>query len=275
MHGIAPDEVHFHEVGALDSIADVVGRAAALHDLRVDTAERRSGRPRRRNRPDGPRRPARSRCRPWSSWPRGWRVQRRRPGRADHPDRHGAGRHAGRALRGPAGAPVRGRRGRAPAPATRPGGPTSPGWCSATQAGRPADPTSATLLLETNVDDLDPRLWPDVLQRLLRAGADDAWLVPILGKKGRPGHVLSVLSAPDRADVLRAEMLARHQQHRGAGDDVPQVRPAPGLVRRRRRRADGGGQGRLPRRRDRPGQPGVRLGRRRPPPRSAGPSTTC
>jgi len=73
---------------------------------------------------------------------------------------------------------------------------------------RSADPTSATLLLETNVDDLDPRLWPDVLQRLLRAGADDAWLVPIVGKKGRPGHVLSVLGSPDRADVLRSEMLA-------------------------------------------------------------------
>jgi pyridinium-3,5-bisthiocarboxylic acid mononucleotide nickel chelatase len=71
-----------------------------------------------------------------------------------------------------------------------------------------SDPTNGTLLLEANVDDLDPRLWPDVLQRLLRAGADDVWLVPILGKKGRPGHVLTVLGAPDRAAALRSEMLA-------------------------------------------------------------------
>ena len=62
-------------------------------------------------------------------------------------------------------------------------------------------PTSPALLLEANVDDLDPRLWPDVLSRLLLAGADDAWLVPITMKKGRPAHILTVLCDSRRADA--------------------------------------------------------------------------
>ena len=65
------------------------------------------------------------------------------------------------------------------------------------------------VLLETNVDDLDPRLWPGVLQHLLAAGAADAWLVPIVMKKGRPAHTLAALSRPELAPALREVMLTR------------------------------------------------------------------
>ncbi|MCW2601348.1 MAG: uncharacterized protein JWM02_3177 [Frankiales bacterium] len=70
--------------------------------------------------------------------------------------------------------------------------------------GEPLQDKRSALLLETNVDDLDPRVWPHVLAQLLDAGASDAWLTPILMKKGRPAHTLSVLCEQARAPVLRA-----------------------------------------------------------------------
>lgn len=74
--------------------------------------------------------------------------------------------------------------------------------------GAPVGPLGDTgvdvaLVTSTNVDDMDPRLWPRVLARLLEVGASDAWLAPILMKKGRPAHTLHVLSEPDRAEAVR------------------------------------------------------------------------
>jgi pyridinium-3,5-bisthiocarboxylic acid mononucleotide nickel chelatase len=74
---------------------------------------------------------------------------------------------------------------------------------------RPAHQDDPVIMsvLETNVDDMDPRVWPTVLASLLDAGAADAWLVPIVMKKGRPAHTLAVLAPVHRRDVLRRLMF--------------------------------------------------------------------
>ncbi|MGA2090275.1 MAG: LarC family nickel insertion protein [Endomicrobiales bacterium] len=56
-----------------------------------------------------------------------------------------------------------------------------------------SSPTDTVVLLETNIDDMDPRIYPYVVELLMAAGARDAWLTQVLMKKGRPGIVLSVL----------------------------------------------------------------------------------
>ncbi|GAA1663687.1 hypothetical protein GCM10009830_06420 [Glycomyces endophyticus] len=72
----------------------------------------------------------------------------------------------------------------------------------ARQEGRP-------VVIETNVDDLDPRLWPAALAALLEAGASDAWLTPILMKKGRPAHTVHVLCRAEMVGAVRSA-LVRH-----------------------------------------------------------------
>jgi uncharacterized protein (TIGR00299 family) protein len=69
---------------------------------------------------------------------------------------------------------------------------------------RTADPaTTGEVVLATNVDDLNPEMYEYVLERLLAAGAQDAWLVPIVMKKSRPAVTVSVLCAAASEPALR------------------------------------------------------------------------
>jgi uncharacterized protein (TIGR00299 family) protein len=63
------------------------------------------------------------------------------------------------------------------------------------------------VVLETNLDDLLPELVPDAVERCFAAGALDVWTAPVTMKKGRPGLVLSALARPAVQDAVARAML--------------------------------------------------------------------
>lgn len=63
------------------------------------------------------------------------------------------------------------------------------------------------VLLETNVDDVSPETVAYVVDRALAAGADDVWATPIVMKKGRPAQQLSVLCRPELAERMRTLLV--------------------------------------------------------------------
>jgi pyridinium-3,5-bisthiocarboxylic acid mononucleotide nickel chelatase len=70
-----------------------------------------------------------------------------------------------------------------------------------------ASPAQSAVVIEANVDDLDPRLWPEVIAQLLGAGAADAWLVPVHMKKGRPAVQVAALCDPAQLTAVRDAMF--------------------------------------------------------------------
>jgi hypothetical protein len=210
VHQIAVEAVHFHEVGALDAIADVVGVVAGFAHLA----------------------PERVYCRAW-------------------PMSHGTVRCAHGVLPVPAPAVMRLLEGLPSEPLDVSGETLTPTAAALLRVlvtdwrAPPAHTTSAhgygagtkdfpranvlrlsvgdvqahapidTLtLLECNLDDINPEWLPPLLERLLAEGARDAWLTPIIMKKGRPAHTLSILCDPDREAALRGVTL-RHSSTLG------------------------------------------------------------
>ena len=58
------------------------------------------------------------------------------------------------------------------------------------------------LCVETNIDDMNPQAYPYVIELLLGAGAHDAYMVPIIMKKGRPGILLSAMVARTHLEAV-------------------------------------------------------------------------
>jgi len=87
----------------------------------------------------------------------------------------------------------------------------STGWPTSAPAS-PAqmwdvDNADTVTVLEANLDDMNPQLFSYVQQKLLSAGALDAFGVPVQMKKGRPGIVFTVLAAPHNAETLARILL--------------------------------------------------------------------
>ncbi len=75
--------------------------------------------------------------------------------------------------------------------------------------GQAADSGPDTVvLLETNIDDMNPELYEHVAARRFALGALDVWTTPIGMKRGRPAVQLSVLAPPDRAEALLDTIFA-------------------------------------------------------------------
>jgi len=71
------------------------------------------------------------------------------------------------------------------------------------------DDTIATeaLLIQCNIDDMDPRVLPVVIEQLLSAGAVDAYTTAIVMKKGRPGHLITALAPQAAVDPVVTVLL--------------------------------------------------------------------
>jgi pyridinium-3,5-bisthiocarboxylic acid mononucleotide nickel chelatase len=64
------------------------------------------------------------------------------------------------------------------------------------------------LVMETNIDDMNPELYDYVIERLFAAGARDVFLTPIQMKKNRPATLLRIIAEPSKREEL-AEILFR------------------------------------------------------------------
>jgi uncharacterized protein (TIGR00299 family) protein len=242
IHGVEPSEIHFHEVGAVDAIVDVVGAVAGLRLLGIDQLY----------------------C---SALPIGSGFVDSSHGQlpipapatlqllADAGAPLTATPDADMELVTPTGAAIVATLARFDRPAMTLG---AIGYGAGSRAveGRPnvlriwlgetvSDHTGTVVLIETNVDDMSPELLGYAQERLFAAGAVDVWFTPIQMKKNRPGVLLSAICPRDlEADVtavvlretstlgVRVRPVDRHEAQREQFDFESSLGPASVKVKR-------------------------------------------
>lgn len=68
-------------------------------------------------------------------------------------------------------------------------------------------PTQTILVVETTLDDMNPELYPALAAELFKQGAVDVFMTPVTGKKGRPAHVVTALCPPAQRDAVTQAFL--------------------------------------------------------------------
>jgi uncharacterized protein (TIGR00299 family) protein len=203
VHGFPVDDVTFHEVGAIDSIVDIVGTAIGLVMLGIDHAY-------------------------VSPLPLGSGMVRSQhgmipvPGPATiellrgFPARAGDGNGE---LITPTGAAIVRAIARAGASPMLNVERVGYGAGTKTFTDRPnllrllmgtivaQGSTEEMVVVETNIDDANPEIYEYVMEQLFAAGARDVWLTPAQMKKNRPGTTLHALAEPGQRDAIAAVML--------------------------------------------------------------------
>jgi uncharacterized protein (TIGR00299 family) protein len=204
LHGLPVNEIHLHELGGADTLVDLVGAFWLLDELGVEEVYA-SPLPAERGLQGGMPLPA----------PAALQLLTDAGATLEPVDSQVE-------LVTPTGAAILAVTARFERPVLRPnrigygvGGRDRPGnllrvWLGEA-SGRSAD---SVTILETNLDDLAGNLLAALVEDLLQAGALDVSLVPALMKKGRPGHLLSVMATHEMAAPL-TDLLLRNSSTLG------------------------------------------------------------
>jgi hypothetical protein len=207
VHRAPIDDVHFHEVGAIDAIADVVGSAAALDYLGaelvvsplplgrgfVTAAHGRLPLPA----------PATVDCLAGlATYDGGLDFEFVTPTGAAIVGAHASGSH-----RWPAMAPERSGFGAGTAELRDRPNILRAVLGRASSSNRTTREAATHAVLEANVDDASGELAANWIERLLAEGALDAWVTPITMKKGRPAMTISALAPLTQVDAVAHAML--------------------------------------------------------------------